>query len=712
MNLEGKDIMNRIYAIWIVLFVIGIVIIARILQIQIIKGPEFRDKAQDLLLRYDTIEPVRGNIYSADGNLMAVSVPVFEVRMDVSGEVIPNDYFMSRVDSLARGLSQLFGDRTSRHYRDRLMEARRKNNRYLLIRRNVSYQELKVLRTLPILNRGRFRGGLIIIESSRRELPYQELAFRTIGWFREGNNNNPGLESAFNHILTGTEGKRLMQRVAGGNWRPVHDENEIEAQDGLSIVTTIDVSIQDVAHNALLRKLIAHNAGFGCVVVMEVATGHIKAMVNLTKVSDSVYKERLNHAIYENYDPGSTFKLASVMALLEDGFADSTTLIETGNGITNFYGRKMEDIRKGGFGTISLRRAFEVSSNVGIARMVHSAYLRNPEKFIDRLHSMRLNEPVGIELPGESSPFIKRPDHPTWSRFTLPWMSIGYEIQITPLQTLTFFNGVANDGRMMKPMMVSEIRRSGQTVKRFEPQILVDLLASPKTIAVVQDMMRGVVEFGTAKQLNSAPYSIAGKTGTAQIVTRNLGYNTEDYKASFAGFFPAENPAFSCIVVIYNPRRGIIHGSELAAPVFREIADRLYATNLHIQQQPEDSVPSVLPAIIASGYSQDLKKTTQLINPTLNPTSRSTFSELAPVGNILTLKSRNIPQDTVPNVVGMNVRDAVYLLEEQGMDVYISGHGIVVSQQPEGGLPSDTVTMVRLELDIKRQIHEAQRDTL
>ena len=704
--------MKRIYSIWILLFLIGIGIIARILYIQIAIGPELRDRAQDLLLRYDTIEPVRGSIYSFDGNLMAVSVPVFEIRMDASDEVVPNEYFLSRVDSLARGLSQLFGDRPARYYRDRLLEARRKNNRYLLIRRNVSYEELKVLRTLPIFDRGRFRGGLITIESNRRELPNQELAFRTIGWFRDGHNNNPGLESAFNHVLTGSQGKRLMQRVVEGNWRPVHDENAIEAKDGLSIVSTIDISIQDVAHSALQRQLIAHEAEFGCVVVMEVATGHIKAMVNLTKVSDSIYKERLNYAIFENYDPGSTFKLATVMALLEDGFADSTTLLETGNGITYFYGRKMEDNLKGGFGTITLNRAFELSSNVGIARKIHAAYINNPEKFINRLHAMRLNEPVGIELPGESRPLIKRPDHSTWSRYSLPWMSIGYEIQITPLQTLAFFNGVANNGRMMKPMIVSEIRQSGQTITRFEPQTLVPALASPKTIAVMQNMMRGVVEFGTARELNKAPYSIAGKTGTAQIVTRNQGYNTEDYKASFVGYFPAENPAFSCIVVIYNPRRGIIYGSAVAAPVFREIADRLYATNLNIQQQPADSVQFILPTVFASGKSRDLKKIAGLVNPTFNPTSRSAFSELAPVGNTFTMKNRNIPQDTIPNVVGMNVRDAVYLLEEQGMHVIISGHGIVVGQQPEAGLPSDTINTVNLELNIKGQWHDAQRDTL
>ncbi|MCK4639399.1 MAG: penicillin-binding protein 2, partial [Bacteroidales bacterium] len=429
-----------------------------------------------------------------------------------------------------------------------------------------------------------------MIPKTIRKMPFKELAKRTIGYENKKENLFVGLEGAYSEYLEGKKGKQLRQRICNGDWKPIQDENEIEPQNGKDIITTIDINIQDVAENALLEHLKEHKAFQGCAILMEVETGYIKAIANLQyDSSDNKYKESYNYAFAENVEPGSTFKLASMIAVIEDRKVNLSDTIDTGDGWIVYYNRTMRDAYKIRDGKITCREAFEKSSNVGVSMIIWDAYKKNPEKFVEHLYDMSLNKPLGIEFQGEGHPFIKHPkDKKIWYGTTLPWMSVGYEISLTPLQILTFYNAVANGGKMVKPMFVKEIRQTGKTIKTFKPVVINKSICSKRTIDTVQSLLEGVVERGTAKSLNNSIYKIAGKTGTAQIANKNKGYNKGFYNASFVGYFPADDPKYSCIVVVNKPSGGKYYGSSVAAPVFKEIADKVYATQLDIHQQNEE----------------------------------------------------------------------------------------------------------------------------
>jgi len=675
-------------------------IIGKAAYIQLVEGDEWIEKADSLTLRYDTIEPVRGNIYSSDGKLLAVSVPDFEVRIDVASEHISEAFFYQKVDSLALRLSKLFGDRSKAEYKKALVQARNTKNRYYLLKRNVTYAQLKELRTFPIFRLGKYKGGLIVIERTRREQPFKNLASRTIGWDKEGTKNDVGLEGAYSEILSGVIGIRLMQHIGNSKWRPLNDEYEVEPQNGKDIITTIDALIQDVAHDALLKQMQAHEAELGCVILMEVETGYIKAIVNLMHTGQNSYEERYNYAIAHSGEPGSTFKLASMLAALEDSVVDLNDSIETGNGITYFANRKMEDSHRGGYGTITVQHAFEVSSNVGISKIINEYYKDKPAQFIKRLKDMSLNQPLGIEFAGEGRPFIKNTDDKTWSRVSLPWMSIGYELTLTPLQTLSFYNAIANDGCLMKPLFVKEIIEKGFSVKKFDPVVINPSIASGSSIAKAQKMLLGVVENGTAKHLMNEAYSVAGKTGTAQIASGSAGYNKSDYKASFAGYFPADNPKYSMIVVISNPRKGVYYGAHIAAPVFREIADKVYSTSLEIQ--PEYRLASndtITPRVIA-GRRNDLSTIFNNLNYQVIEQGRSEFVSVNISADTVRINNRELLFDQMPDVVGMSARDASYILERLGLRVNINGVGIVTMQSPEPGTSIDPNQEITIHLTI------------
>ncbi|MDE5704166.1 MAG: penicillin-binding protein 2, partial [Bacteroidales bacterium] len=392
-----------------------------------------------------------------------------------------------------------------------------------------------------------------------------------------------GFEKAFNTELEGVGGRRLTRRVAKGVWRPIYNEETVDPQNGKDIVTTIDTRIQDVAHAALERCVRENEADHGCAVLMEVATGRIVAIANLTRQPDGRYAERINYVVGESVEPGSTFKLASAIAILEAGQFDTATVVPTG--VMEFYGRRMIDSRRQGYGDLSFQQAFAKSSNVGISYLAHETFHKNPQKFVDYLYGMRLNEITGIEIPGEGRPYIKNPKDKSWSRISVPWMSIGYEVQLTPLQILALYNAVANGGKMMKPRLVDEIRQGGKTVARFEPVVLQEKIASRKTLDRVRGMLEEVVQTGTGRSLSKSPYKIAGKTGTAQMNYARRGDEKMRYRASFAGYFPAEKPLYSCMIMISDPQKRHVYGSDLAAPVFKEIADKVYATLL--KDRPE-----------------------------------------------------------------------------------------------------------------------------
>lgn len=678
----------------------GMAILGKVAYIQFAEGPEWREKAEKLTLRYETIDPVRGNIYSSDGQLLAVSVPVFDIRMDVASNHISDEFFMQKIDSLSMRLSRLFGDRSKAEYKRELLQARKNKHRYYLLKRNVTYPQLKELRTFPIFNLGKFRGGLIVIEKTRREQPFQNLASRTIGWDREGTDNDVGLEGTYSQVLSGTSGKRLMQRIGNGVWRPVNDGNEIEPRNGQDIITSLSSVYQDVAYDALLRQMKEHEAEQGCVVLMEVETGLIKAIVNLMLTEQNTYEERYNYAIAHSSEPGSTFKLASMLAALEDKVFDLNDSIATGNGITYYANRKMQDSYRGGHGTITAKHVFEVSSNVGVSKIINDYYRDRPQQFIKRLHDMKLNQPLGIELPGEGRPYIKYANDKTWSKVSLPWMSIGYELTLTPLQTLTFYNAVANNGRMMKPIFVTEINEAGRTVKKYDPVVINSSIASKKSITKAQEMLAGVVENGTARHLKNSVYKIAGKTGTAQVAVGRTGYNKSDYKASFVGYFPADNPKYSMIVVIQNPRKGVYYGSYIAAPVFKEIADKVYASSLEIQPEKlPSSEKDSIPYIIAGRRTDVLNVFSNLNYPVTNR-SNSEWVTASILADSVIISNHVIQDDQVPNVIGMSARDATYILERLGMKVFISGMGVVAGQSPVPGSPLVPGEEITLNLTI------------
>ncbi len=660
-----------------------IAILVQVFRIQVIEGDAWRQKSANLTIDYRTIEAVRGNIYAVDGSLLATSVPKYEIRFDPNADAITEEFFKNNIDSLAWELSNLFQDRSPKSYKVELTEARNKNKRYYLIRRNVKFTELKALREFPIFNRGRYNGGFIYIQQNKRQQPFRLLASRTIGYDR-GASGHVGLEDAYKKELRGVSGKRLEQKIAGGTWMPLSDSDDIEPQDGYDLVTTIDINIQDVAEAALMRQLIAQQAEYGCVVLMEVKTGEIRAIANLSRNSQGTYTERYNFAIGDATEPGSTIKLASWMALLEDGYVDLDDVIETGNGKHTFYKTTMYDSHEGGFGSITVKQAFALSSNIAVATTVDKYYKKDPQKFINHLYQMRLNQPLGVEIAGEGKPYIKSANDSTWSGLSLPWISHGYELQLTPLQILTFYNSVANDGKMMKPMFVRSITSYGKPVKTFHPVILKEAVASKETIRKAKIMLEAVVTEGTAINLKNASFSIAGKTGTAQISKGSAGYSgKKSYQASFCGYFPADKPLYSCIVVVNAPSKNVYYGNLVAGPIFKEIADKVYSTSLNVQEELVASKsngqrPRI--PISKNGAYEDLAHVYNELNVPFIEQENAQWVAVSTGKDTANVAKRRFTENLVPNVVGMDAEDAVFLLENKGVKVELEGRGVVKSQ--------------------------------
>jgi len=670
-----KDILLRVYLVYLGIFLFGLIIIGRAVFIQSFEKSELTEMAKKQELCMFEVDAIRGNICADDGTLLAVSVPIFDVRMDVVTDSITDRVFNRNVDSLSICLSQLFKDRTVSEYKDMLWEGRRNKDRFLLIQRDVTYPDLEKMRKFPIFRRGKYMGGLIIVPQYRRELPYKSLARRTIGYENEASVNRIylGLEGSFSQYLQGINGQCLKRRVGGGSWMPVDPDNQVEPQNGADIITTLDVNMQDFAECALRKELITDSADYGCVILMEVKTGYVKAIVNLGRTKDGKYDEILNYAIQDCAEPGSTFKLASFLVALEDGKVDLSTPVNTGNGMTLYSGRKMEDSHKGGYGTITAEQVFEKSSNVGTSKMIYTAYADSPQKYIDGLYRLGINRPLNLQISGEGKPYIKNTKSRYWSSLSLPWMSIGYEVALAPIHLITLYNSIANDGVMVKPLFVKEIWKNGIVVERFSPVIINPKVASPSTIRKIQTMLQGVVEKGTAVNIRTPVYKIAGKTGTAQIAHNNKGYRQDTkqvkYKGSFVGYFPADDPKYTCMVVIVNPKKGKYYGGAISAPVFREISDKLYS------HRPDILIP--LPKDTGS--------------------------------NTLGYMHYNIPKNVtrgfMPDVTGLGLKDAMYLLEQQGLNVLVNGKGTVVRQSiPPGYLiTKGTPVVLDLQLIVKEK---------
>ncbi len=657
MAIEKKQILNKLYLLTGFMFLFAIAIVYKLIEIEHIDGDAYRAEAEQGTVKTFEIAANRGSVYTSDGSLLATSVSRFDVRMDAV--TVADEAFESGIKELSEALSDMLG-KSSSYYENKIRKARVNKNRYLFITRNLSYNDYQRLRKFPIFKLGAYRGGLIIEQRTVREHPIGKIAERAVGY--DDYRGRVGIEGSFYEFLRGKKGKRLKQKIAKGQWKPLNDNNEIEPIDGKDIITTIDLKIQDVAHHALLAQLEKFEADHGSVVVMETKTGEVKAISNLGRTAEGTYYEQRNYAIYESHEPGSTFKLMGMVVALEDKVVDTAQIIDTEKGVIRFHGKPVRDSHHGGYGKISVSRVFEVSSNVGIVKIINDNYADNPQKFIDGLNRMMVGEKIGLPIKGEGQPKIPDPKNKdTWNGLSLPWMAYGYGVSFTPLQTLTFYNAIANNGEMVKPRFVKEIRAQSNVVTRFEKEVIHPQICSQETIDKVKEMMLNVVRRGTADNIYDENFSMAGKTGTCQ--TEYWTDNTK-YISSFVGYFPADEPKYSCIVVVHKPnKKKGYYGNIVAAPVFERIARKIYTDTPVVE---EVNFADHLPKVEAE-YERYYAKA-------------------------------NKEHSEVPDVRNMPGMDAISLLENMGFKVNFKGIGKVKSQSIKAGSALKKGDLIKLEL--------------
>jgi len=685
MNIR-KSILLRVYLAFGLMVLGAFAVFAKLIHLQYVDGGKWKALADSLTIQERVVEATRGNIYSNDGSLLATSVPEYEIRFDAMA--IPeerSDVFNAKVDSLAIRLSAFFKDRSSRQYLVALKEARAKKQRYMLLKRAVSHQELKVLKTFPLMRvfregKTRFSSSMVSVRQNKRILPFTNLAARTIGY--KNDEFRVGLEGAYGDYIEGKSGAQMMQRIAGGVWVPLNREVEVAPVDGSDIISTIDVNMQDMAQRALEKQLKESNADNGCVILMEVETGEIRAIANFTKDKDGVYREKYNYAIAQGADPGSTFKLASYLVALDDELIDVNTTIDIGNGTYKVPSHTIRDSHAPKKSIVTVKEGFEQSSNVAITKLINQNYGDRPEKFTSKLHSWGLNEPLGLQIPGEATPLVKTPKSRSWSKLSLIQMAYGYELKLTPLQTLVLYNAVANDGRMIAPLFVKEIRHLGNTVEKFEARVINKQIASKTAISKMREMLEGVMVEGTGKKMTSPLYTSGGKTGTAQMADDSRGYGARRYQSSFAGYFPAEHPKYSMIVVIRNPRNGY-YGGAIAGPVFKELADMVYANDLalhgHFATRKVNVAGHKTPQTL-KGSKEASERVYEALGFKVSNWSSLIQADSGATGAAAALAEVNVREGVVPNVVGMGLVDAIYALENAGFKTHVYGKGKVVTQ--------------------------------
>jgi cell division protein FtsI (penicillin-binding protein 3) len=697
-----EDIVWRSSVVYYIIGSMAVILLGRILILQYVQRDKWADMSEKFVYKTAEVPASRGDILTDDGRLLASSIPYYTIYMDTRSTGMSGTTWSNGISGLSAGLSRLVGERSASGWRSAITEARRKGDRYFLIQRKVNYETLKQLKKLPIFKEGQYKGGMVSQAENRRILPNSDLAARTIGYLNLGSEGNEvGIEGSFNKELAGRNGVAVMQRLIRGDWITVDGAASVNSRDGNDVVTTLDIDLQDVATTALLNQLRKHSAHHGCAVLMEVATGDIKAIANLEIGGDGDYHETYNYAVGESTEPGSTFKLPVLMAALEDGVIDTGDIVDTGTGSVKFFDKIIRDTKEEGNGRITVKEVFEKSSNVGTSKLIYQHYKDNPKDFVNRLYAMKLNEKLDLQIKGEGEPVIRYPGDKLWSGLTLPMMSHGYEVLMTPLQILTFYNAVANDGRMMRPRFVTEILRNGSVVKSFSPDVIINSIASHSTIRKAKKMMEGVVERGTATNLQNANYKIAGKTGTAQIAKGKGGYAQKSYQASFVGYFPAESPIYSCIVVVNSPSNGVYYGNLVAGSVFKEISDKVYATRFfhdYIAENKEDVKPAAPEA--GNGYREDINEVLSNLQVRYRRTADDDWVATRESGDTIRLAAVNLQKGLVPDVRGMSLRDAVYLLENSGLRVKYNGKGRVLRQSPEHGARYYVGSVVSLDMNM------------
>ena len=704
MKIDPKnDVLWRVFLVYFIVVAVGVWIVLAIANIQLRQKDELLEKASKRELKIRDEKAHRGNVISKNGTLLATSVPRYSIYFDPVS--VKSELFQRDVDQLADSLSRLLKNKSKQQYVSYLKDSRAKKKRYVKIANKVSVADYKRMQKFPIFKEGKNKGGFIAERSYVRELPYGELAARTIGYVREEEDIFVGLEGAYNDNLKGCDGKQLVRRINGNFWMPMPSAENMEPINGDDVYTSIDIEIQDVAENALKKCLIENDALQGCVVLMDVKSGFVEVMASLSyNEKKNEYEEAYNFALRHNVEPGSTFKAVTMLTLLENNpdldIDDKLQLGTTDYKV--FYRRTMRDSHRvtdeNGYSTI--RNAFEQSSNIAFATLVEDAFSDNPQRYIDLIYQTKINEPLNLDIKGEAKPDIKTTKDKRWSKLSLPWMSIGYEVMLTPIQILTFYNAIANNGVMVKPQFVKEIRHSNEVKQVFDTIVINERIASERTISTLQTLLKGVVQNGTAKSMSKLGFSVAGKTGTAQISQGSAGYNKKNYTATFVGYFPADNPKYSCIIVVSNPRGKRYYGSSVSGPVFKELAEKIYATRLGVVDETGEYQADCNSFTDASMvYFNDFLDYCNMENiPFVDNVENNEWVSVKQTDDEIFVNSVEFEDNIVPNVKGMNISDAVYLLESKGWKVRFDGYGKVKSQSVKAGSELRKGSVINLTL--------------
>lgn len=705
--------------VYLAFLVFGLAIVFRIIHIQTVQRGELLEQARKVDIRIDTVSADRGNIYSKNGTLLATTVPLYNIHFDYTA--VPDATLNKYIDALTDSLALMFKDHSKSYFEKQLRKGRIEKDRYVEIAKDLRVDEYERLRKFPLFDKGGYASGLNVEKRMIRERPYGFLAQRLVGRTEKTNPDNPhlkgvlGIEGQYDSVLNGKEGYQLMRRVAGGQRIQIPSSINMDPQAGCDVYTTIDVELQDVAEEALMRCLIENEAEKGCVIMMDVETGYVEVMANLQyNPNTKKYEERWNVALGQSMEPGSTFKAITMTALMEnDPNFNVHRVLDLGptttwtyvwyskNGRGHSYHVRDSHHVKGGKPTVE--EAFWESSNIAFSKLVVEYFEKEPQKFIDQIYKTKINEPMHLAWKGEESRAnIKSTESKMWSFTSLPSMAMGYELKVTPMVLLTYYNAIANNGRMMKPQFVREIRRGDEVIESFEPVVINEHIASERTVKTLQSLLCGVVEKGTAKALNICPFPIAGKTGTAQISTGG-GYNKKNYTASFVGYFPADKPKYSCAVIIINPMGGKYYGASVSAPVLKDVAEKVYATRLGVQDVT-DSVPANCDKYTKASmaYFGDVSEYCDMAD--IGMVDADMGSEWVKVseGNNgrVNIQSVELEAGVMPDLKGMNVMDAVYLLETMGWKAEFTGNGLVESQSVKAGTNLENGKTVVLKLKV------------
>ena len=697
MNIK-KDILWRVIVSILMLTGLGVAILWSAVRLQVVEGDHWRSVSDSLHVTHRTIPAVRGSIYSDDGSLLSTSVPIYKVSLDF--EVINrlhSDSFEQYTNELAEKLSSTLENRSAEEYKQLLTTGYRKQSRYVTISRHANFIQTRDIQNLPIFNAGRYKGGVILEERTIRKKPYDGLMFRTIGFINE-NHKGAGIEASYDDILTGEDGRMVVRRITSGYYRPIDNNMKLSAKDGKDIFTTVNIHLQDLVHEALAAGIEANDAEHGTAILLDVKTGQIKAIANLNKTENGV-AERYNHALGMLYEPGSTVKIVSALAALEEGHVDTDDSIDVHNGKYKFF--ENDSIMDSGHGdhrNLTYQQVVEKSSNVGISLTAYNGFKNKPNNFIEYFDELHLTTALQTGIKGEAEPFILRPNKPGWSGMSVPSISIGYSFNTSPLHMAMLYNAIANNGVMMRPYLIKGIGRFGQIEEAYEPTTLNKTICSESTLASLKQMLEGVVQNGTASKLKNVGFPVAGKTGTSRISDSKSGY-TKQYHSSFVGYFPADQPKYTLIVVISKPSKGRYYGASVALPVFKEIASRIYANAVHQKMVDKDTI--VLPEQLTGTYAEVKTLAKRYDLPMEFKSRKNELVSAKPTGDFLGGSAITMSDNTMPELKGMGLTDCLYLLENKGFKVSHRGNGKVVEQFPLPGtkMPRGKTVYLRLSTE-------------